>query len=704
LRALSPLIGLALAAGAWSAAPAQRPANAAARNVALYARLLSMTDNRVYSAAAIDSALSSGWAPLRAATALAIGQLAQRGTPAAATLRRLLGDPDVKVASNAAYALGLLRDSSSIPDLTRALGDRAAVAREAAWALGEIGAPARRAIIDALAKPPTDEARTIQLLLAAAKMRPVPVAELRPYLRMEERASIMWAAAYAIARPHAPAGVRDLIALSTYPTFVAASAAERSSTGSAAARVAIPPLATAEAYVTRTSGRQRARAEIARALGKTAAGDSLADAAIAVLLRLAHDPHPHVRINAVRSLATFGIRGREAVVAATHDLDANTRVAAAQSLGTVLDTAQRIWTGLLAADTSLVYRASLVASAARAGAWMPQVRAWREHPDWHYRAASLAAVAASPDTASVFQFAVSTLGDRDPRIRAAAYGVLAGNDTMPLPANALANIRTGLLDPSPTVRVAVMGALESHARAADVPKVMDAYLKAQSDSVNDARVAAIHYVASAWRRDSVGFTTTLRERLEKIPAPADRTVRVEAAEIPVFKSWGPVPGTSHPLAWYEDIVRTLVIPALAGKMQRATLRTIRGDISLELFGADAPLTVANFLSLARAGYYRNTHFHRVVPNFVIQDGDPEDTGNGGPGYSIRDEFNPRRYDRGMVGMALSGPDTGGSQYFITHSPQPHLDGHYTIFGRVIGGMSVVDAILQYDRITAVRAN
>jgi cyclophilin family peptidyl-prolyl cis-trans isomerase len=474
--------------------------------------------------------------------------------------------------------------------------------------------------------------------------------------------------------------------------------------GSAAARVTIPPLATADAYVTRTSGRQRARAEIARALGKTAAGDSLADAAIAVLLRLADDPHSHVRINAIRSLATFGIRGREAVIAATHDLDANTRIAAAQSLGTVLDTVQRTWTELFAADTSLVYRASLIASAARAGAWMPEVRAWREHPDWHYRAASLAAVAASPDTATAFQFTMATLRDPDPRIRASAYGVLAGNDTTPLPAHVVANILSGLRDPSPAVRVAVIGALDTHARAADVPMILDAYLKAQIDSANDARVAAIHYVASAWRRDSLGFTPTLRASLEKIPAPADRAVRAEATEIPVFKSWGPMPGTSRPLAWYENIVKTLVIPALAGKTQRATLRTIRGDISLELFGADAPLTVGNFLSLARSGYYRNTRFHRVVPNFVIQDGDPEDTGNGGPGYSIRDEFNPRRYDRGMLGMALSGPDTGGSQYFITHSPQPHLDGHYTIFGRVIGGMSVVDAILQYDRITAVRTH
>jgi len=148
-------------------------------------------------------------------------------------------------------------------------------------------------------------------------------------------------------------------------------------------------------------------------------------------------------------------------------------------------------------------------------------------------------------------------------------------------------------------------------------------------------------------------------------------------------------------------VRTYVLPGLAGNRQHATIRTPRGDISLELFGADAPITVNNFLTLARTGYYRGTRFHRVVPNFVIQDGDPRDDGNGGPGYAIRDEMNPRRYDRGALGMALSGPDTGGSQYFITHSPQPHLDGHYTVFGRVIRGFSALDAIVQGDPILAV---
>jgi cyclophilin family peptidyl-prolyl cis-trans isomerase len=114
------------------------------------------------------------------------------------------------------------------------------------------------------------------------------------------------------------------------------------------------------------------------------------------------------------------------------------------------------------------------------------------------------------------------------------------------------------------------------------------------------------------------------------------------------------------------------------------------------------LTVNNFLSLTSAGFYRNTRFHRVVPNFVVQDGDPRGDGSGGPGYAIRDELNRLRYDRGALGMALSGPDTGGSQYFITHSAQPHLDGGYTVFGRMTGGFSVLDAIVEGDRLIEVR--
>src|SRR5437870_13287826 len=126
-----------------------------------------------------------------------------------------------------------------------------------------------------------------------------------------------------------------------------------------------------------------------------------------------------------------------------------------------------------------------------------------------------------------------------------------------------------------------------------------------------------------------------------------------------------------------------------------------GDVSVEVYGADVTITVNKCLTLARTGYYRGRRFHRVVTNFVAQDGDPRDDGNGGPGYAIRDEMNRQRYERGAVGMALSGPDTGGSQYFITHSPQPHLDGHYTVFGRVIDGFDVLDRLVQGDLIARV---
>jgi cyclophilin family peptidyl-prolyl cis-trans isomerase len=150
-------------------------------------------------------------------------------------------------------------------------------------------------------------------------------------------------------------------------------------------------------------------------------------------------------------------------------------------------------------------------------------------------------------------------------------------------------------------------------------------------------------------------------------------------------------------------VRTLVIPSLTGRAPRAAVVTARGIIELELYGADAPLTVRNFLALARDRRFDATQFHRVVPNFVAQDGDPRGDGTGGPGYAIRDELNRRPYDRATLGMALSGPDTGGSQWFLTHSPQPHLDGGYTVFGRVTSGFEVLDRVVQGDRILSVRA-
>jgi cyclophilin family peptidyl-prolyl cis-trans isomerase/HEAT repeat protein len=136
---------------------------------------------------------------------------------------------------------------------------------------------------------------------------------------------------------------------------------------------------------------------------------------------------------------------------------------------------------------------------------------------------------------------------------------------------------------------------------------------------------------------------------------------------------------------------------------KAVLTTEKGAFTIDFTPEDAPLTVDNFIKLARAGYFNGLMVHRVVPNFVMQDGDPRGDGNGGPGWEIRCEINMLPYERGAVGMALSGKDTGGSQWFVTHSPQPHLDGGYTVFGRVTeADMKVVDSIVRGDKILSVK--
>lgn len=137
------------------------------------------------------------------------------------------------------------------------------------------------------------------------------------------------------------------------------------------------------------------------------------------------------------------------------------------------------------------------------------------------------------------------------------------------------------------------------------------------------------------------------------------------------------------------------------KTVSAVVTTSKGAFTIQLLPDEAPLNVDNFVQLAQRGYFAGITFHRVVSNFVIQDGDPRGDGNGGPGYQIRCEINEVPYDRGAVGMALSGKDTGGSQWFATHSPQPHLDGGYTVFGKVIRGMDVVDNSVRGDVIRSI---
>lgn len=139
------------------------------------------------------------------------------------------------------------------------------------------------------------------------------------------------------------------------------------------------------------------------------------------------------------------------------------------------------------------------------------------------------------------------------------------------------------------------------------------------------------------------------------------------------------------------------------KNYTATLKTSAGDIQVQLFAADAPKTVNNFVFLARDGFYDGVSFHRVIADFMIQGGDPTGTGSGGPGYKFADEFagNPHRHQIGTLSMANAGPGTNGSQFFITHVATPHLNGKHTVFGQVTSGQEVVNKIKKGDKITAI---
>ena len=214
----------------------------------------------------------------------------------------------------------------------------------------------------------------------------------------------------------------------------------------------------------------------------------------------------------------------------------------------------------------------------------------------------------------------------------------------------------------------------------------------------DSRVRGIAYnmlaASDSARRDTAVQRVLLAARSDpdsivRNSLPGSRVRPVDTAAV------------ERPIEWYVDAVRRVVVPSLRGHPLKAELRTVRGPIVITLSGVLAPLTVLNYATLVQAHAYDNLRFHRVVPAFVAQDGDPRGDGEGGPGYSIRDELTLLPCVRGAVGMALSGPDTGGSQYFLTLTPQPHLTGHYTVFGNVTSGLGAMDALVEGDSISSV---
>jgi cyclophilin family peptidyl-prolyl cis-trans isomerase/HEAT repeat protein len=254
------------------------------------------------------------------------------------------------------------------------------------------------------------------------------------------------------------------------------------------------------------------------------------------------------------------------------------------------------------------------------------------------------------------------LGAKDPLVRAAAADLL------------------GELGPDETSARALVAALPAALR----------------DELNDAALSTLDALA---KQKSALSNDAIKTALDS----TDTLVRSRAVALLKGNDAGDFSarlGTAATRNTLTDYRRAL---ARRNGRVRAVVVTDKGSFTIELLPDDAPLTVDNFVQLARRGYFDGVTFHRVVPNFVIQGGDPRGDGNGGPGYQIRCEINEVEYERGAVGMALSGKDTGGSQWFVTHSPQPHLDGGYTVFGRVEAqaGMDVVDAIERGDRIRSI---
>jgi cyclophilin family peptidyl-prolyl cis-trans isomerase len=229
-----------------------------------------------------------------------------------------------------------------------------------------------------------------------------------------------------------------------------------------------------------------------------------------------------------------------------------------------------------------------------------------------------------------------------------------------------------------------------------VEALRNAWTLAGADAAMDARAAILSAVAEYGRDAALPL---LKEAMND----KDWAVRVHVLTLltkldpsaDYQNAIRPVPG--QPSAPYDSV--DLIGPTYS---PHVFIETAKGTIEFELAVLDAPQTAWNFMTLARKGFFNGLQIHRVVSNFVVQDGDPRGDGEGGPGYTIRDELNERPFLRGTVGMALSWKDTGGSQFFITHSPQPHLDARYTAFGTVVNGMDVVDRIQQGDTIQRVR--
>ena len=647
-------------------ARAQLPADET--TVGVLAAILAASDARRFDAAPLREALSHANPAVRRQGALAAGRIGDGA--AVDLLLPVLNDTTPAVQAAAAFALGLLKDARALPALLLSARDGQTEAVTAiAKTGGEEGA---RALSEVIAGGTPDASTPVidQALLEAWRLGGrAPVTQLVRFAEATgptTRSRALYSLARLRAVPGAPLLVRAL-----------------------------------------SDQDGRVRAVAARGITRTLLDSARINArgAIDALRPLLDDPDAQVRVNALRALASLRDSSVAAVVAPlVADRDIGVAVQAETTLGVIRGApALEALRTRLANSVFAIRRQAIIALAqADSGAGVTAAATLIGDADWRWRSVAAEAFGA----ARARDRLEGQLADPDGRVVAQALQAL--QRIVPAADSALRARARGLLTHAdPAVRSVSADLLGRQPTIDDVDLLVAAYQRAEGDPFNDARLSAVSALGAIAASSSSGRLRVATRFIQATPRPADYLVRRLAADtLPDTRdAWGAVLpiATGRTMAEYRDIARRWLWPALAGTNPHVTLETDRGTLDIELLPAEAPITVAAFVGLVERRFFDGTRWHRVVPNFVVQDGDPRGDGWGGPGagFVLRDEINPVRYEAGRVGMALSGPDTGGSQYFITHSAQPHLDGTYTIFGRVVSGVVVLNAIGQGDRIRSI---
>jgi cyclophilin family peptidyl-prolyl cis-trans isomerase/HEAT repeat protein len=623
-------------------------------------------------------------------------------------LTALTTDSEARVRRRAALAIGRVKLADGLPALTALLqsGDETEVRQMAVFAMGLIGdASAVPTLLTALTDAdPMVQGRAAEALgMLAHKAAAQPIAAMM--IAHLNAGALKDVTPDDMGYPKAPAteavrlGAYALVRLGSYDglanAFLDPSGHVKSRwwpIAYAFQRVNDPRAATALLELFSGDG-QLSRAFAARGLAATK--DQRAAALLLAAIEDASQPAA-VRVQAVRGIAQLGDpRGAEAMrrLITSPRVDQNLQLEAITALAQLRDRGSvELLIDLVSAPWPSARSAALRALAAvDVDTFMSAISALDPDAHWSVRA-SLASTLGELSRERAQAPLTQMLRDQDQRVIPSVLDALAKIGA----ANAADELLARLKSEDPVVRAAAARGLATIKAKNATAALTEAIKTAQADGLYAARTAALDALTTL-------DPAAARPALQAALGDKDWAVRVRAAEN--LKKLDPqadvAPTRPAPATTIPELppLDTLIAPKYS---PQAYIDTSKGTIQFELAVLDAPHTVANFMALAKRNYFRGVQLHRVVPDFVIQDGDPRGDGEGGPGYTIRDEINQRPYMRGTVGMALDWADTGGSQFFITHSPQPHLDGRYTVFGQVVSGMDVVDRLQQWDTIERIR--